>query len=60
MPGFKDDVFTVNRAGLKVAQKIKGPALILEVSSTTWLAEGWNATVDDVGNLLLFSLCVAE
>jgi N-methylhydantoinase A len=43
----------INRAGLKVGQQIKGPALITETSSTTWLAEGWSATVDDVGSLAL-------
>lgn len=45
-------VLLINRAGLQVSQRIKGPALITETSSTTWLAEGWSAEVDKVGNLL--------
>ncbi len=54
MPGINGPVSVINRAGLKVAQQIQGPALITEVSSTTWLAEGWNAEVDQVGNLKLY------
>ena len=52
MPGIKVPVAVINRAGLKVAQKLKGPVLITESSSTSWLAEGWSAEVDRVGNLL--------
>ncbi len=26
-----------------------------EASSTTWLAKGWGAEVDEVGNLLFFT-----
>ncbi len=54
MPGLEKPVPVINRAGLKVKQKIKGPALITETSSTTWIAEGWSAVVDEVGNLALF------
>ena len=52
MPGIKEPVAVINRAGLKVGQKINGPALITETSSTSWLAQGWRAEVDSVGNLL--------
>ena len=52
MPGIEESVAVINRAGLKVAQKINGPALITETSSTSWLAKGWSAEVDGVGNLL--------
>ena len=55
MPGIDEVVAVINRGGLKVAQKISGPALITETSSTSWLAKGWSAEVDAVGNLL-FSL----
>ena len=51
MPGIEEPVAVINRAGLKVGQKINGPALITENSSTTWLAKRWSAEVDGVGNL---------
>ncbi len=53
MPGIEEPVPVINRAGLIVGQQLKGPALITETSSTTWLAEGWGGEVDDVGNLKL-------
>jgi N-methylhydantoinase A len=53
MPGVEGQVPVINRAGLKVGQRIQGPALIVETSSTTWLDEGWDAEVDEVGNLKL-------
>ena len=43
----------INRMTLKDGQKVKGPALITETSSTTWLARHWVATVDKAGNLAL-------
>jgi N-methylhydantoinase A len=52
MPGIKEPVAVINRAGLKAGQKINGPALITETSSTSWLAKAWSAEVDTVGNLL--------
>lgn len=55
MPGIDGQVAVINRAGLKVGQRITGPALITETSSTTWLAEGWSAEVDSVGNLQLIT-----
>lgn len=59
MYGIDTDVPVFNRASLKVGQKLKGPALIVETSSTSWLAQGWNAKIDDVGNML-FTLGKAE
>lgn len=53
MPGVEGQVPVINRAGLKVGQRIQGRALIVETSSTTWLDEGWDAEVDKVGNLKL-------
>ena len=32
---------------------LSGPAIVVETVATTWLAAGWNMTVDSVGNLLL-------
>ncbi|MEJ2142843.1 MAG: hydantoinase/oxoprolinase family protein [Gammaproteobacteria bacterium] len=34
-------------------QVIKGPALITEIVSTTFIATGWQSKVDNMGNLLL-------
>ena len=51
MPGIEEAVPVMNRAGLKAGQKINGPALITETSSTSWLTKGWSAEVDGVGNL---------
>jgi len=53
MPGIEEAVPVFNRAALKVGQQIKGPALITETSSTTWLEKDWFAEVDNVGNLVL-------
>ncbi|MBL4712800.1 MAG: hydantoinase/oxoprolinase family protein [Gammaproteobacteria bacterium] len=53
MPTTNGAVVVLNRAGLNVGQQIKGPALITETCSTTWLAPDWVAVVDNVGNLLL-------
>ena len=53
MAGIDMPVLVINRASLKVDQKISGPALITETSSTTWLAPGWEMVADNVGNLLL-------
>ena len=33
--------------------RISGPAVIVELSATTWLPTGWSATVDGFGNLNL-------
>ena len=53
MPGIDVPVPVINRDGLRVDQKITGPALITETSSTTWLSAGWCAVVDRLGNLML-------
>ncbi|MBE9560888.1 MAG: hydantoinase/oxoprolinase family protein [Proteobacteria bacterium] len=52
MPGIDDPVPVINRAGLDAGQKINGPALFTEASSTTWLSKGWIAEVDEIGNLI--------
>ena len=41
------------RDRLLAGQQLTGPAVITEQVATTWLAEGWQATVDKIGNLLL-------
>ncbi|MCG6938300.1 MAG: hydantoinase/oxoprolinase family protein [Gammaproteobacteria bacterium] len=51
MPGIAQAVAVMNRAGLPVGHRIEGPALITETSATTWLATGWIAEIDSVGNI---------
>ena len=41
------------RARLRSGQRLTGPALITETVSTTFLAPGWEARLDGVGNLHL-------
>jgi N-methylhydantoinase A len=41
------------RRDLLDGHELRGPALILEYSSTTWLPPGWNLRVDGWGSLLL-------
>ncbi len=53
MPNIKKTISVINRSGLEVGEKINGPALIVEASATTWLAEGWLSEVDEVGSLRL-------
>lgn len=43
------------RNALAQGQDLKGPLIVLEYSATTWVPEGWQATLDDWGNLLLSS-----
>jgi len=43
----------LQRSELMVNQRISGPALIVEPLATTWVADGWTAVTDGVGNLLL-------
>ncbi len=41
------------RQQLLSGHQLEGPALIVEQVSTTWLAPGWQCTVDSIGNLIL-------
>jgi N-methylhydantoinase A len=41
------------RSRLESGDRIAGPAVIVELSATTYLALGWTATVDGFGNLML-------
>lgn len=38
---------------MEVGDRIVGPAVVVELSATTYLALGWTATVDGFGNLVL-------
>lgn len=51
--GFDTPVLLRARDSLQLAERIDGPALITETISTTYLAPGWQAVRDEVGNLLL-------
>jgi N-methylhydantoinase A len=41
------------RTRLKAGDRVRGPALIVELSATTYLAQGWSAAVDGYQNLVL-------
>jgi len=43
----------VKREDLVPERLLSGPALVIDVNATTWLAPGWQAHCDDYGNLLL-------
>lgn len=53
LPGVEQNVAIYQRDALGADQRLQGPALIAEAVGTTWLAPGWQATVDSHGNLLL-------
>ena len=41
------------RQELRKDTELEGPAIIIEYSATTYVAEGWQARVDQYSNLLL-------
>jgi N-methylhydantoinase A len=51
--GLANPVPLYRRARLARGQHLQGPAIIAEQVATTWLAPGWRAEVDDLGNLRL-------
>lgn len=51
--GCKRPVPVLHRAALPNTNPLPGPALILDPESTTWLATGWTARSDTLGNLHL-------
>jgi N-methylhydantoinase A len=51
--GFEQPVSVLARDSLHIDQCIEGPALITEVTSTTWIDQGWQARIDRWGNILL-------
>jgi N-methylhydantoinase A len=53
--GFDEPVTVLSRDALRVDQVIDGPALITEITSTTWIDKGWQANVDHWGNILLLA-----
>lgn len=53
LPGVDQQVTIYDRDALGAGQILQGPALIAEAVGTTWLAPGWQASVDPHGHLLL-------
>jgi len=51
--GVTEEVAIHARTALTAGDEVSGPALITERVSTTWIAPGWHAYVDPLGNLLL-------
>jgi len=53
LPGVDQQVTIYDRDALGAGQTLQDPALIAEAVGTTWLAPGWQASVDPHGHLLL-------
>ena len=53
LQGFKQPVNIYRREHLNSGITLNGPCLITEQVSTTLIAEGWTATLDEYGHLLL-------
>jgi N-methylhydantoinase A len=53
LPGETDLVPRYERSTLMLGQSLMGPALITEMASTIWVAQGWACEVDEIGNLNL-------
>lgn len=51
--GFDKPVSVYQRELLQTGESILAPAIIVEVTSTTWVDEGWTVTTDKYGNLML-------
>jgi len=51
--GMEIPVRRIWRRELQAGHEVRGPALVLEYSSTTWLPPGWHLKVDAWGSLLL-------
>jgi len=51
--GIDNDVKSYARETLQLGQKLTGPALIVEATSTTFLESSWQAEVVEMGNLSL-------
>ena len=47
------DIPVLQRATLAPGHLVKGPALVIEPTGTNMIEPGWNARVDDYGNLIL-------
>ena len=54
MDGKRRKAIVYDRAGLKAHNKITGPAIVLEMDSTTVILPGYSGTVDSFGNILIY------
>ncbi|MEN8175274.1 MAG: hydantoinase/oxoprolinase family protein, partial [Pseudomonadota bacterium] len=51
--GVEEAVQVFERENLAPGQVLRGPAIITETVSTTWLAPGWGCEIDELGNLII-------
>ena len=51
--GSVEPAHVYRRQELRKDTELEGPAIIIEYSATTYVAEGWQARVDQYSNLLL-------
>ena len=51
-PDVEHEVPVMMRSGLSDSH-IEGPAIVMDTDATTWVAEGWQASLDTGGHLLL-------
>ncbi|WP_328407705.1 hydantoinase B/oxoprolinase family protein [Nocardia sp. NBC_00403] len=56
--GAWQDVFLYRRAELTPGENVIGPAVITEANSTTVVDDGWQATVNDIGHLIMKRVAV--
>ncbi|MBL38792.1 MAG: hydantoinase [Xanthomonadales bacterium] len=52
IPEIEHDVPVMARFGIE-GREIDGPAIVMDADATTWVAEGWRASLDAGGHLLL-------
>ena len=50
-PAQSQPVPVFQRETLGAGHRIDGPAVVVESVATTWIAPGWSALVDPLGNL---------
>jgi N-methylhydantoinase A len=53
LPGLPTPCAVWSRADILPGMRITGPAVIEEMSATTWLPPGWNLTVGVIGQMEL-------
>ena len=53
-PAYQHEVPVRSRDGLK-DRGVDGPAIVVDADATTWVAEGWTATLDGGGHVMLQS-----
>ena len=53
MDGREQDAVIYERSGLKAGDKIVGPAIVVEMDSTTLVLSGHVAEIDRMGNILI-------